>query len=100
MITINMVFIFLASEFPQSDLAIKDKGMSNKGSLAFIYFVLGSCIFVSYRENLDESIEKELALKVHKQNETALMMDNLQEALLIKSENKIDSINQNFLILF
>jgi hypothetical protein len=51
--------------------------MTDKTSLAFIYFVFGACIFVSYRENLDESIEKELALKVHKQNETALMMDNL-----------------------
>jgi len=78
MITINILCIFLASEFPQSELAIKDKGLTDsKSSLVFIYFILGACIFVSYRENLDESIEKELALKVHKQNETALMMDNL-----------------------
>jgi uncharacterized protein YaaW (UPF0174 family) len=68
--------------------------------LGAIYFIIGLLIFITYRENLDEKIEKELALKVYKQNETALMMDNLQESLLIKSENKIDSLNHNFLTLF
>ena len=43
---------------------------------------------------------KELSLKMYKQNETVIVMNNLQESILIKSEDKIDFMNQNFVGLF
>ena len=34
------------------------------------------------------------------QNETSVMLNNLQEAIMIKSEHKIDYMNENFVGLF
>lgn len=79
---------------------IEEKRLLHIPVLGIVYALLGLLIFIGYRENLDDKIEKELSKKIHKQNETALMIDNLQESLLIKSENKIDSLNHNFLTLF
>ena len=42
----------------------------------------------------------EFARKLHMQNETSLMLNNLQEAIIIKSEHKIDYMNENFVGLF
>jgi hypothetical protein len=85
--------IFTADMQVLTDEIIKEKRLFSIPILGMIYFFLGLLIFITYRENLDDKIEKELALKIHKQNETALMMDNLQESILIKSDNKIDSLN-------
>ena len=96
----NILGIYLADMTGLTEAIIEEKRLMHIPVLGLIYFLASIFIFITYRENLDDKIEKELALKIHKQNETALMMDNLQESLLIKSENKIDSINHNFLTLF
>ena len=37
---------------------------------------------------------------MYKQNETVIMMNNLQESILIKSQDKIDFMNSNFVSQF
>jgi hypothetical protein len=45
---------------------IEEKRLFHIPTLGMVYFFLGIMIFLSYRESLDDKIEKELALKVHK----------------------------------
>ena len=35
-------------------------------ALAVIYVFIGLIVFLTYRENIDDKLEKELALKIHK----------------------------------
>ena len=42
----------------------------------------------------------EFARNMHRQNETSVMLNNLQEAIMIKSDHKIDYMNENFVELF
>jgi hypothetical protein len=45
---------------------IEEKRLFHVPALGAIYFFLGLLVFITYRENLDDKIEKELALKIHK----------------------------------
>ena len=74
--------------------------MLDKTTLGISYFCLGLLLVFINRERLNEKIEKEFTMKLHKQYENSIMIENLQESILIKSENKIDSFNFNFLTLF
>ena len=65
-----------------------------------VYCVTGVFIFIANQDNLNDKMVKELSMKIHKQNENVIVMNNLQESIFIKSEHKIDFMNQNFISLF
>ena len=71
-----------------------------KEYIIFCYILVGIYLYYLQKDNLNEKMLKEFSLKIYKQNETVIMMNNLQESILIKSEDKIDFMNQNFVGLF
>ena len=71
------------------------------GYFLIVYSILATT-FLNFSKYLsvNQHVLEQFSYRMYKQIETAIVMNNLQESILIKSDKKIDIMNANFIETF
>ena len=70
--------------------------MEGKGFL-LNYILWGCFACIVCRDDLNDKVVKEMSKKIYSQMETTIVLNNLQESIIIKSDQKIEFVNHNFI---
>ena len=58
--------------------------------------IIESLIFMTFSISFYKVV-KEMSKKIYSQMETTIVLNNLQESIIIKSDQKIEFVNHNFI---